>query len=475
MKILLIVPNIKSHDPMPCLSVAYLKSYIKSKSKHDAIIVDLAFHKKNWKKHVLKKISIEKPDIIGFSVISFNYPSAIEIADFIKQKFNIKIIFGGVHVILSPQEVIENKLVDIICTGEGEEVIQELLDNNLNCENIKGIWYKISDKIIKNKRRKLIEDLDSIPFPDFSDFNFKRYFITSHKNFPILASRGCPFSCTYCSNHALRKRLLGKYVRFRSVDNVIEEINLRIKQYKDQGLSFFYFYDDTFIQSDKYVKNFCEKYKNIGFHKKIKWSVNVRANLVTNELIKIMKDAGCYEARMGVESGNDYILNDIYNRNMTREQLLKAFKIIKNNDIQLRLDFIYGAPTETLSMMGESFDLAKQSNADNVFFAKLYPFPGTEIKKMCEEKKLIQKKIDFSKEGMPPVEKTKYVTEKQFNEFKEKISKWQAKNYYNEGLQIKGLVFLFDILLFLTYYKHKYGLEMNQLYRWNVRNYKLQI
>ena len=105
MKILLIVPNIKSHDPMPCLSVAYLKGYIKSKSKHDVIIVDLAFHKKNWKKHVLKKISIEKPDIIGFSVISFNYPSAIEIADFIKQKFNIRIIFGGVHVILSPQEV----------------------------------------------------------------------------------------------------------------------------------------------------------------------------------------------------------------------------------------------------------------------------------------------------------------------------------------------------------------------------------
>jgi magnesium-protoporphyrin IX monomethyl ester (oxidative) cyclase len=212
-----------------------------------------------------------------------------------------------------------------------------------------------------------------------------------------------------------------------------------------------------------------------GYHKKIKWSVNVRANLVTNNLIKIMKDAGCYEARMGVESGNNYILNNIYNRKMTREQLIKAFQIIKDNNIQLRLDFIYGAPTETLSMMEESFDLAKQSNADNVFFAKLYPFPGTEIKKLCEKEKIIYKEINFTKKGMPPVEKTKYVTKKQFTEFKKKISKWQAKNYFNEGFQIKGLIFLFDIFLFLVFYKHKYALEMNQLYRWNVRNYKLKI
>jgi len=474
MKILLIVPNLKSHDPMPCLSVAYLKGYIKSKKKHDVIIVDLAFHKKNWKEYISKKINLEKPDIVGFSVLSFNYPSALKIAGFIKKQFNIKIIFGGVHVILSPQEVIGEGIVDIICTGEGEKVLQELLDNKLNCKKIEGIWYKNNGKVIKNKKRKLIEDLDTLCFPDFDDYNIKRYFITSHNNFPIMASRGCPYSCTYCSNHALRKKLLGKYVRFRSVDNVLEEIDLRIKQYQKSGLKFLYFYDDTFIQSEDFVKDFCEKYKNKGLHKKIKWSVNVRANLVTDEIIKIMKDAGCYEARMGVESGNNYILNDVYNRNMTREQLLKAFKIIKENDVQLRLDFIYGAPTETLAMMEESFELAKQSKGDNVFFAKLYPFPGTEIKKMCEAEQIIVNKISHNIEGMLPVGKTKYVTRRQFNKFKNKISKWQAKNYLSEGFHLRGLLFIWDILLFLLYYKYKYGLEMNQIYRWNVRNYKLE-
>lgn len=474
MKILFIVPNIQSHDPMPCLSVAYLKSHINSKSKHDSKIFDLAFHKKNWKKYISEKIRVENPDVIGFSVLSFNYHSALQIAEFIKNKFNIKIIFGGIHVILSPDEVIQKPFIDIICTGEGEKVILDLLDNKINCKNIDGLWYKKNGKIIKNKKNKLIENLDKLDFPDFSDYDIEHYFIVNHNHFPIMGSRGCPFSCTYCSNHALRKKLIGKYVRFRSVDNIINEISLRINQYRNHGLKFFYFFDDTFILSKEFVDEFCTKYKENGFHKIVKWSANVRANLVTDEIIKTMKDAGCYEVRMGVESGNDYILNEIYNRNMTREQLLAAFEIIKRNNVQLRLDFIYGAPTETFEMMNESFDLAKKSNGDSVFFARLYPFPGTEIKKMCENENTISEVIDHDSFGMPPVEKTKYVSKKQLDKFKKIITRWQSNNYLSEGFRYRGLLFFWDIFVFLVYYKHRFGLEFNQIYRWNVLNYKFK-
>lgn len=474
MKILLIVPNIESFDPMPCLSVAYLKGFINSKKKHFANIVDLAFNRKNWQEYIKNKINLYKPDIIGFSVLSFNYPSALKIARYIKKNYKIKIIFGGVHAILSPEDVIVNDEVDIVCTGEGEYLLQELLDNNLKCDKIKGVWYKKNGKIIKNTKRKLVENLDVLAFPDFSDFDIKHYFKVNHNHFPIMASRGCPFSCTYCSNHALRKQLIGKYVRFRSINNVLKEIEIRINQYKKLGLEFLYFFDDTFILSKDFVKEFCFKYKQKNYYKIIRWTANVRANLVTDNIIKMMKKAGCYEARMGVESGNDYILNDVYNRNMTRDQLLKAFKIIKENDVQLRLDFIYGAPSETLSMMEDSFDLAKNSKADNVFFAKLYPFPGTEIKKICEEEKTINYNLDFKSKGMPPVEKTKYVTNAQINDFKNKINKWQAKKYIKEGFQLKGIKFLWDILIFLIYNRYKYDLESNQIFRWNVRNYKLE-
>lgn len=473
MKALLIVPNTKSYDVMPSVSAATLKGFIKEKTKHEAKIIDLVFHKDEWKEYISKIIREEKPDLIGFTVLSFNYPAAIEIAHFIKENFQIKIILGGVHVILSPQEVIEKDEVDIVCTGEGEEVIKELLDNSLNCKNVKGIWYKEKEKIIKNINRKLIENLDSLPFPDFNDFDLAKYYPMNHYHLPIMASRGCPYSCTFCGNHALRKKLIGKYVRFRSVDSIIEEIDLRIKQYFDKGMKFLYFFDDTFILHKDFVDEFCKKFKKKGFNKKIKWTANVRANLVTDDIIKKMKDAGCYEVRMGVESGNDYIRNDIYNRNMSKKQLNNAFTIIKKNGVTLRLDFIIGAPTETIEMMEETFDFAKNSGGDRIFFARLYPFPGTVIKEMCEKEQTIKESEKLGEKGMPAVNVTKHVTEKQIKDLIKRISWWQGQRYFNNGIKLRGIIFLFDILLFYTYYKYKYLLEGNQVYRWNIQRYLL--
>jgi radical SAM superfamily enzyme YgiQ (UPF0313 family) len=344
----------------------------------------------------------------------------------------------------------------------------------LDCTHIKGIWYKKNGRIIKNPERHLIEDLDSLPFPDFDDFLLERYFLVNHHHLPIMASRGCPYSCTYCSNHALRKKLKGTYVRFRSVDNVIAEIEKRMQQYRSRGFSYLYFFDDTFILHSDFIKEFCQKFTEKGFHKHIRWTANVRANLVTDDIIRIMKEAGCYEVRMGVESGNDYIRNTIYRRNMSQEQLLKAFHIIKGHGLQLRLDFIYGAPFETVEMMNESFELAQQSQGDSVFFSRLYPFPGTEIKEVCEQEQVIEPDMKFSKNGMPGVKKTKFISEREMQRFARMISSWQMWRYLTEGFSSKGVLFLWDVFVFFIYVRFKYDLEFNQLYRWNVQEYRLE-
>ena len=119
MKVLLIEPNFEGYVLMPTMSLAVLKGYVNKRTKHKAKIVDMIFHRKTWKGMLYKEIEKEKPDLIGLSVLSFNYAQALEIAKFIKERFEIKIIFGGVHIILSPEEVISEKCVDIICTGEG--------------------------------------------------------------------------------------------------------------------------------------------------------------------------------------------------------------------------------------------------------------------------------------------------------------------------------------------------------------------
>ncbi|UCD14624.1 MAG: radical SAM protein [Thermoplasmatales archaeon] len=472
MKILLIEPNIKGYTFAPTLSLSLLKGFINEKTRHEAKIIELVFHKKDWKKLVFEKIREEKPDIIGISVLSFNHSEALKIARFIKYSFNIKIIFGGVHVILSPQEVIENEEVDIICTGEGEEVLKELLDNNLNCKDIKGIWYKRDGEIIKNGKRRLIENLDTLPFPDFEDFDLEKYFVINNSHLPIMASRGCPYVCSYCSNHALSQKLDGKYVRFRSVNNVIEEIELRINQLK--GLKYLYFHDDIFILYEDFVIDFCKKFKDKGFHRILKWNANVRVNLVTDKIIKTMKNAGCYEARMGVESGNDYIRNKVYKRNMTKEQIFNAFQIIKDNGLHLRLYFLVGAPYETVEMLDESFDVAKKSNADLISFTYLLPLPGTEIKEVFEKENL----LEYTNSGnfnhvVNPAEKTKFVSGKQMRRFLLKVKIWQIQKYFREGIGMNGLFFLRDILLSLPYYKVKYDLGLKQIYRWTVQRYKL--
>jgi len=476
MKLLLIEPNIDGYALMPSMSIASLKAFIEGKTKHKARIVDLIFHKKNWKQYLKYILDREKPDLIGMSVLSFNYNQALEISSFIKRHYKVKIIFGGVHVILSPEEVIKNKQVDMVCIGEGESVLKSILDNGLNCKKAKGIWYKEGEKIIKNPAIKLISKLDELPFPNWEDFDLKKYFLINNNRLPIMASRGCPYQCTYCSNHALKKRLIGQYVRFRSVDSVMKEIELRIKQFYGKGMKYLFFYDDTFILNKEFIFEFCKKFKEKGFDRLIKWNVNVRANLVTEEIIKAMKGAGCYEVRMGVEAGNDYIRNEIYKRNMEKKQIYDAIRIIKRNGLQLRLQFIIGAPYETVSMMKESFDMAKKSNADYILFPILMPLPDTEIKEMCEKEGLIEENKFKDSHTMftDPVTRTKYASRKEIKRISNEIKIYQIKKFVLQGLRMRGAKFLGDLFMFFGYYKKKYDLEIDNAFRFTINRYNLE-
>ena len=474
MKVLFIEPpSSTSISMLPPISLPVLKGFIKTKTTHDVKILDLVFHGRDWQQRVLEEIRKEKPDLIGFSMLSFNYHTILEIARFIKQHSTIPIIAGGTHVIISPEEVLRNQEIDIVCIGEGEYMLKELLDNALDCSTVDGIWFKKKGEIIKNKPRELITDLDSLAFPDFDDFDIQKCLFIFNNHLSIMASRGCPYSCTYCNNHALRRILQGTYVRFRSVENVIEEIAERIKQYYDKGFRYFYFFDDTFILDKGYVLKFCRQFKEKGFHKLLRWSINIRANLVTDDLMRALKDAGCYQVRMGVESGNEYIRNTIYRRGMANQEIINAACIIKKNNLQLRLYFMVGAPQETLAMMQESFQMTQTLGADDVFFGVLYPLPGTDIRKMCVDEHILGEKNPSGAFEIAAVEKTKFVSSKQLQWFLRQVQRWQIRRYLQIGLKVRGPLFFVDCLRFILVYKKKYHFERDQLFRWNVQRYTL--
>lgn len=476
MKILLVEPNIEGYTLMPSMSLAILKSYVNNKTKHKAEIADFIFNKKNWKEYLRMRIEKFHPDIVGFSVMSFTYNQALMMTKFIKKNYNLPIIYGGIHAILMPEQIINNKEVDMICTCEGEKVLEELLNKNLNCKGVRGIWYKDKDgKVIRNINRELIQDLDALPFPDFDDYDLKKYFLISNHNLPIMASRGCPYNCTYCSNHAIKKKLKGKYVRFRSVKSIIEEIELRIKQYRDKGMKYLFFYDDIFILNKKFVFDFCKKFKEKGLDKIVRWNANVRANLVTDEIIKEMKDAGCYEVRMGVEAGNDYIRNEVYKKDISKEQIFNAVNTAKKYGIRVRLNFIVGAPYETPEMIKETVDLADKVNADYELFAILMPLPETEMKELCEKEGLIEQEGFRNSHEMyiDPVIRTKYTSRKQIKKIVRNIRIYQIRKYLSRGIRMKGFVFLWDLLAFFVYYRIKYGLEIDNAFRFTINRYYL--
>lgn len=475
MKVLFIEPpSSTSISMLPPITLPVLKGFIKNKTTHDAKILDLVFHAKDWQERVLEEIRKEQPDLIGFSMLSVNYQLILSIARFIKQYSTVPIIAGGVHAILSPEEVIGNHEIDIVCIGEGEYVLTDLLDNSLKCAGVNGIWYKEKGNIIKNKPRQLISDLDEVAFPDFDDFDIQKCLFIYNNHLSIMASRGCPYSCTYCNNHALRRSLCGTYVRFRSVENVIEEIEVRIKQYYDRGFRYFYFFDDTFILHKDYVLRFCTQFKEKGFHRLLRWNVNIRANLVSDELMRTLKDAGCYQVRMGVESGNQYIRNSVYNRGMTNQEIFDAVRIIKKNNLQLRLYFMAGAPQETIEMMQESLQMAQKLNADEIFFGVLYPLPGTDIRKLCESEHVLDGNGETGSSKITPVRRTKYVSSAQMQGFLRQVTRWQMRQYIKRGLRLRGPLFMADCLRFLLFYKRQYDFEMDQLFRWNVQQYTLQ-
>lgn len=475
MNLILIEPNIEGRISEPPLNISLLKAFVNQKTQHHAKIIDLTFHKKNWQKYIFDMILDFDVDLIGISCLSFNYYQAIEIAKFLKSKFDLPIIFGGIHVILMPEEVIQNECVDMVCIGEGEYVLKDLLDNVLTCDSVEGIWYKDNGKVIKNNKRELIQDLDSLPFPDWEDYDLKKYFKINGNHIGITCSRGCPYQCTFCASHAIERVTVGKWTRFRSVDNVLHEINYMIEKYSSKGLKYFKFHDSTFNANESFVFEFCEKYTNLGLNKKFLWTSGIRANLVTENMIRVMSNAGCYQILIGVESIDDYIRNIVYKKNISKKQIYDTIKWVKKYGIQLNIAIIIGSPYDTKEIMEENLKFAKSVNAEVQMWPVLMPLPGTEIKELCKKEGLIENTKFVSNEMFTkPMTKTKYMASNEIKAFAKKVRKYLVKKYFFDGLKMKNVRFLFDLVVFFVYYKQKYGLELDNAWRFTINKYNLE-
>ena len=356
---------------MEPLGIMYLSSVIKNQGHKAELIIS--------SENLEKKIEIFKPDFVGYSIITGDQNFYDEINKKLKSRFRFFSIAGGPHPTFFP-EFLEESSFDSICRGESEKAIQQFLENPSSSQ-ISNFWFKKNGKIIKNEVQNLEVNLDNIPFPDRTIFSG----LSEIEKGPIkhfIASRGCPFNCAYCFNKSFSELYEGKgnRVRFRSVDNLLEEIK-QVKSFSPT--KFVYFQDDTFTLNQKWLEEFAEKYSKeieLPFH------CHVRANTLTKSKVRALKEAGCYSVHIAAETADDKLRNEILSRNMSKEQILSASNLLKRYGIKFMLQNIIGIPEGSLEKDLETLELNIQCKPDYSWVSIFQPYPGTRLGKLCQEK-----------------------------------------------------------------------------------------
>lgn len=339
-----------------------------------------------------KAIREIKPQVIAYSSSTGEAKHYLRLNVSIKEAFpDIFTIMGGPHPTFYPRVVEEGKL-DAVCVGEGEEAFLDLLQ--ALSEN--RSWQDIPNIVTPENRneftlRRLIEDLDSLPFPDYALL----YENTSLGRYPlksIITSRGCPYNCTYCFNSAWRKLYAGKgrSIRRHSVDYVLDEIFYIRKRWP---LSFVKFYDDIFAyRVDEWLEEFCKKYKeriNLPFF------ILTRADLLTEEMVRLLKYAGCHTISMSIEAGNYQIRKGMLRRDMSNEQILRAHRLCEEYGIHTFTNCIIALPGTKIEDDLESVKLCIQARVNWAEFLIFHPYPGTELGEYAIERGFYQP--DFEK------------------------------------------------------------------------------
>ena len=385
MNTLLIYPPGKTSFITPPLGLMYLGAYLK-KAGHVPEVLDFLLNK--FDEDLLFE-KVKKAELIGISAVTPLIANAIKLANLIKDKFPEKIIvLGGPHPTLLPKETLDScKNIDYIVKGEGEERLNwliEYLEGKRSKENLDGIYFKKNGGTIDLPQKSRLENLDLLLFPARDLVPIEKYskFLESRKKpaTTIITSRGCPFLCTYCS-----KPIFGRLCRERSPENILEEIVFLKEKYHIKEVIF---YDDTFTLNRERVKKLCQLL--IEKRADISWKCETRVNLVDEELLQLMKRAGCYLIGYGIESGNQKIL-DVLKKGITIAEIEGAVQMTRKAGIEILGYFMLGIPGEGEKEIRETIKFAKSLNIDYAQFSIATAFPGTELYQIAKAKNRIPK------------------------------------------------------------------------------------
>ncbi len=348
--------------------------------------------------HTVNVIAELRPYLIGMSLRSAHLKLAGRLTTALKARLDTPVLWGGTHPSIKPQQCLE--FADMVCLGEGEDALVELagaLRDGRPIETIQNLWIKAPSGVIRNDQRRLIKDLDRVPFADFSQRNKRLLDGGREVDFPsddervsywMMTSRGCPYSCTFCGNSFFWDAVKGKgsWIRRRGVDDVIEELVEARRRFRN--LLFINFEDDVFTFNVRWLTEFRDKYRR---HVNLPFFCYCHPKATSEETIRLVREAGCVSMTMGVQAGSERIRRDLFLRNETDDELIEAAGILHRHGIHCSYDIIMDNPLEEESDRRATLELLlKFPRPFELHTHTLTHFPGTKLTDILLERGIIR-------------------------------------------------------------------------------------
>lgn len=433
----------------PPLGLAYLASVLE-RNGYKVEILDLPALNIGLDK-LRVKVRKHASDIVGVTATTSIINAAYKTLKVVKQTLPEALtVLGGAHITFMPERtMIECPYIDVGCIGEGEYTFLDIVktvEGEGSLENVKGIIYRDKNGFIKRTPpRPYIENLDELPFPARHLLPMDKYRVFNENMIlgTILTSRGCPFNCIFCASSLL----FGKKFRARSPSNVVDEVEQFQETYKTRYVEFI---DDTFTFDKKRAEEICREIVRRKLD--VSWVCSCRVDLISKELMKLLKKAGCRMIYFGVESGVQRVLN-LMRKGTKVEQVFKVIRWAKEVGLETVASFILGIPGETWKEAMQTIKFAKKLDPDYAQFSIATPFPGTELYKVAKEEGLLLTE-DWSKYTvLKPVMRTKELTVEQLQKLIKKayfsfylrpktILKYTVKGHFKEIFSVIRNYFL---------------------------------